>query len=175
MHNWLLHPEKEDVRFRLRRLLHDSATADRYDYILLDCPPRMTTAAVNALASADFVLIPTIPDKDSSARIPFLLKYLQLLKPNVCPELEVLGVVGNMARYWRKHLIAMHENYWNELKEKLLSVEGKSVHQFDSMIPYFGGKWQQNRFGLGEPFVNLMDECLRRIPQNERRLAEVVS
>ena len=48
--------QKPDREFRLRKAL--APVVDRYDYILIDCPPALNMLTVNALTAADFVLIP---------------------------------------------------------------------------------------------------------------------
>lgn len=55
---------------RLKRLL--DALADRYDHILIDCPPSLDVLADNALTAADGVLIP-VQAEDSTLRALRLL------------------------------------------------------------------------------------------------------
>ncbi|HUG18192.1 MAG TPA: AAA family ATPase, partial [Planctomycetaceae bacterium] len=57
MAQWITNATSDDVRFRLRRALHSDKVQSKYDLILIDCPPRLTTACVNALACCDYVLI----------------------------------------------------------------------------------------------------------------------
>src|SRR5207253_7750043 len=97
---WLLQSGPRDVRYRLRAALHAPLIQDRFDAILLDCPPRLSTACVNALTCCDFVLIPVLLDKTSLDAVPRLLKWLRLLRGHgVCPELRVLGVLANRTRH----------------------------------------------------------------------------
>src|SRR5207237_68388 len=74
---WSNEPEAGDVRFRLRSLLHAEAVQRDYQYILLDCPPRLTTTCINALTAADFVLIPVVLDQKSTESAPRLLRWLR--------------------------------------------------------------------------------------------------
>src|SRR5207253_2061743 len=87
---WLLDPAKGDVRYLLRAALHSPAIQEQYDYVLIDCPPRLTTACVNALAASDFLLIPAQADQVSSRSVPHLLKRLKTLREaGVLPDLGV--------------------------------------------------------------------------------------
>jgi cellulose biosynthesis protein BcsQ len=99
MAEWLFDPTKPDVRFFLREALHDPALGAHFGYVFLDCPPRLTTACVNALAASDFVLIPVIPDPVSTHAVENLLRTLDRLRPVVVPDLAVLGIVPNMVKW----------------------------------------------------------------------------
>ena len=56
--------------------LHSDEVGAEYDLILLDCPPRLTTACINALCCCDGVLIPVKPDNVShSSRSAFVATY----------------------------------------------------------------------------------------------------
>ena len=100
-HQWQARITDDDVRYRLRTILHSAEIADRFDFILLDCPPRLTTACVNALAASDYVMIPVLPNPLATAAVPRLLRWLQHLRGAACPELSVMGVVGNKVKYYR--------------------------------------------------------------------------
>src|SRR5205085_9031294 len=57
MARWLIRPQDGDVRLTLRAALHGPGAAGEFDRVLIDCPPRLTTACVNALACCDYILI----------------------------------------------------------------------------------------------------------------------
>lgn len=66
---------------------------DDYDFILMDCPPSGERIKTNALAFADYVILPTIPDEYAiqglfcmSTEIVDIVKYVN-------PTLAVLGVL----------------------------------------------------------------------------------
>ena len=61
-HRWQAKITDDDVRYRLRAILHSAEIAERFDFILLDCPPRLTTACINALAASDYAMIPVLPN-----------------------------------------------------------------------------------------------------------------
>ena len=99
-HRWAARITTDDVRYRLRTVLHSAEIADRFDFILLDCPPRLTTACVNALAASDYVMVPVLPNSTSTAAAPRLLLWLKHLRLLACPDLSVMGVIGNKAKYY---------------------------------------------------------------------------
>ena len=101
-HRWQAKLTSDDIRYRLRTVLHSAEIADRFDFILLDCPPRLTTACVNALAASDYVIVPVLPNPISTAAVPRLLQWLKLLRQHTCPELAavVMGVIGNKAKFY---------------------------------------------------------------------------
>jgi cellulose biosynthesis protein BcsQ len=100
-HSWHAKMTDDDIRYRLRAILHRAEVADRFDFILLDCPPRLTTGCVNALAASDYVLIPVLPNAVAAAAVPRLLRWLKHLRKAAFPELSVMGVVGNKAKFLR--------------------------------------------------------------------------
>jgi cellulose biosynthesis protein BcsQ len=94
---WLVNPTEPDVRYLLRPALHSREIQERFGYVLIDCPPRLTTACVSALAASDFVLIPTEAEQVSARSVPHLLRRLRELRnEKILPELRILGIVANM-------------------------------------------------------------------------------
>jgi chromosome partitioning protein len=95
MVRWLIGDEDEDIRYRLSQLLLSNAVLDHFDVILIDAPPRLTTASIQALCSSTHVLIPTILDALSAEAVGFFGRQLQAHE-ELWPNLKVLGVVGTM-------------------------------------------------------------------------------
>ena len=79
---------------RLSRLI--SAIAERYDYILVDCPPALGLLTVNALTAADAVLIPLQCEYYALEGLTQLLATLNLVRDHLNPTLAVKGVVLTM-------------------------------------------------------------------------------
>jgi cellulose biosynthesis protein BcsQ len=169
MARWLIGKTDSDVRFHLRELLHDPTFQRDFDYILLDCPPRRTTASINALACSDFVLIPTLLDDTSMEAAPRLLASLKHLKGNsrVCPNLNVLGILANMAQD-KGGLAGAERERWNRLGVQCRDRWGQAVHLFETPIPQrkgFGQAAERNQFAvflsgsdIGETFTRLAME-----------------
>ena len=77
-----------------RRLLAE--VADRYDYILIDCPPSLGLLTVNALTAADSVLIPLQCEYYALEGLTQLLATLDLVRDHLNPTLAIKGVVLTM-------------------------------------------------------------------------------
>ena len=79
---------------RLARLI--STVADRYDYILLDCPPSLGLLTVNALTAADSVLVPLQCEFYALEGLTQLIATVNLVRDHLNPDLAVKGVVLTM-------------------------------------------------------------------------------
>jgi cellulose biosynthesis protein BcsQ len=102
-----------DARFLFRQAFHASPLLDRYDYVLFDCPPRLTTTAVNALACSDFLLIPALLDQLSVDALPRTLAHLDRLAH--LSQARLLGVVGNRARLRGDNVIVRQRGSYDGL------------------------------------------------------------
>lgn len=98
MVEWLLEKRTEDVRFQLAQLLHDPIIQNAFDRIIIDAPPRLTTACIQALCAATHVLIPTVLDDLSTEAVGAFADQLRIHQP-LWPQLKIVGVVGTMTSY----------------------------------------------------------------------------
>ena len=79
---------------RLSRTLKGSI--ERYDYVLIDCPPSLGLLTVNALTSADGVLIPVQCEYLALEGLGQLVRTIDLIRDNLNGRLRVAGVVMTM-------------------------------------------------------------------------------
>jgi cellulose biosynthesis protein BcsQ/chaperonin cofactor prefoldin len=143
-----------EIRLSLREALHAPELTRKFDYVLLDCPPRLTTACVNALAASDYVLIPVVPDALSARAVPELLHTLKDLRSSLLGRLSVLGVVANLATLREGKMTEQEWEVWNNLEYGLTAAWGAPVHFFKTPIP------DKSAFGRAAGSVHDGEVCL---------------
>ncbi len=132
----LLQCGERDPRYCFRQVFHHSDFSNHFDHVLIDCPPRWTAPAVAALAASDYVLIPVIPDPPSAEAVPRLLQWLSKFKVSaqICPQIELLGVVANKVSMYGRDLIISQRNVLEELEAQCRDRWGGPVYFFRSKI-----------------------------------------
>lgn len=92
---WFLRDSNRDPRFLIRRELHLKRISDRYDLVLIDCPPLVNTCCVNALAASDYLLAPVLPSKQVTDRASTLFKLFKEFRDHLNPDLKFMGFFAN--------------------------------------------------------------------------------
>jgi chromosome partitioning protein len=70
---------------------------DKYQHILIDCPPSLGLLTINALTTADVVLIPVQCQFFALKGLAALLETIQSVKKRLNPNLKILGILPTMA------------------------------------------------------------------------------
>ncbi|WP_283618026.1 ParA family protein [Ligilactobacillus hohenheimensis] len=70
--------------------------ADRYDYVLVDCPPALGILTINAFTACDSILIPVQSEYYALEGLSQLMKTIQLVKKHYNADLHVEGVLLTM-------------------------------------------------------------------------------
>ena len=69
---------------------------DNYDFVIIDCPPSLNMLTVNAMTTANTVLVPIQCEYYALEGLSQLLHTVDLVKQRLNPELEMEGVVFTM-------------------------------------------------------------------------------
>ena len=69
---------------------------DRYEFVIIDCPPSLNMLTVNAMTTADTVLVPIQCEYYALEGLTQLIHTINLVKQRLNPSLELEGVVFTM-------------------------------------------------------------------------------
>lgn len=98
---------------------------EKYDFIMIDCPPSLGLITVNALTACNSVLIPMQCEYYSLMGVTQLMNTIRLIKYHLNPEIDIEGVVQTMKD--------KRSNLTNQVSDEILKFFGKKV--FFTYIP----------------------------------------
>ena len=86
--------DQEEREYFLKKAL--APARDKYDYVLIDCPPSLGLLTLNGLAAADEVLVPMQCEYFALEGITLLLKTVKDVQKSINPELAIGGIFFTM-------------------------------------------------------------------------------
>ncbi len=95
---------------------------DRYDFIIIDCPPSLSFLTVNAMTTADSVLVPIQCEYYALEGLSQLIHTVNLVKERLNPELEMEGVVFTMYDSRTNLSAQVVENVKSHLSQKIYNT-----------------------------------------------------
>lgn len=69
---------------------------DKYDYIIIDCPPSLGLLTINALAACEGVIVPIQGEYYALEGLTQLIDTINMIKKKLNPSIGILGVVITM-------------------------------------------------------------------------------
>ena len=113
-------PQREKI---LKGILEQ--VKDRYDFIMIDCPPSLGLITVNALTACNSVIIPMQCEYYPLMGITQLMNTIRLIKFQLNPSIDIEGVVMTMKD--------KRSNLTTQVSDEILKFFGKKV--FYTFIP----------------------------------------
>lgn len=98
---------------------HVNEIRENYDYIIIDCPPSLSTLTVNAMTTADTVLVPIQCEFYALEGLTQLMHTVNLVKKRLNPSLEMEGVVFTMFDARTNLSLQVVENVKENLKQNI--------------------------------------------------------
>lgn len=95
---------------------------DQYDYIMIDCPPSLSMLTINAMTTADTVLVPIQCEYYALEGLSQLIHTVNLVKERLNPELDMEGVVFTMYDSRTNLSMQVVENVKKNLKQRVYNT-----------------------------------------------------
>ena len=146
---------------------------DRYDFIIIDCPPALGILTTNALAASDSVLIPVQCEYFALEGVTQLLNTIILTQTKVNPKLDIEGVLLTMLDGRTLAGLEVVEDVRKFFKEKVFNTiiprlvrlveapsHGKPIIEYDPKC----------RGALA--YINLAKEVIERNAREEESIRE---
>ena len=92
---------------------------ENYDFIIIDCPPSLNMLTINAMTTADTVLVPIQCEYYALEGLSQLLHTVNLVKQRLNPELEMEGVVFTMYDARTNLSLQVVENVKSNLRQTI--------------------------------------------------------
>ena len=92
---------------------------DDYDYIIIDCPPSLNMLTINAMTTADSVIVPIQCEYYALEGLSQLIHTVNLVKERLNPKLDMEGVVFTMYDSRTNLSMQVVENVKNNLNQHI--------------------------------------------------------
>ena len=92
---------------------------DNYDFIIIDCPPSLNILTVNAMTTADTVLVPIQCEYYALEGLAQLIHTINLVRSRLNPKLDIEGVVFTMYDARTNLSLQVVENVKNNLNQNI--------------------------------------------------------
>lgn len=95
---------------------------ESYDYIMIDCPPSLNLLTLNAMTTADSVLVPIQCEYYALEGLSQLIHTINLVKERLNPDLDMEGVVFTMFDSRTNLSTQVVENVKNHLSQRVFET-----------------------------------------------------
>ena len=107
----------EDKEYILQNKI--SKIRDQFDFIIIDCPPSLNMLTINAMTTANTVLVPIQCEYYALEGLSQLMHTIELVQERLNPDLEMEGVVFTMYDARTNLSLQVVENVKNNLNQTI--------------------------------------------------------
>lgn len=112
--------DMEDRSYILSNIINE--IKDQYDFIIIDCPPSLNSLTINAMTTADSVLVPIQCEYYALEGLSQLIYTINLVKDRLNPRLTINGVVFTMYDGRTNLSMQVIENVRNNLNQTIYNT-----------------------------------------------------
>lgn len=151
----------ENKEFIVQKEVHK--VRDRYDFVVIDCPPSLSMLTINAMTTADSVLVPIQCEYYALEGLSQLIHTVELVKERLNPVLEIEGVVFTMYDARTNLSLQVVENVKDNLEQNIYkTIIPRNIRLAEA--PSYGmpiNKYDSKSAGA-ESYMRLADEVIHK-------------
>lgn len=151
----------DDKEYIIRNAI--GAIKDQYDFIIIDCPPSLSMLTINAMTTADSVLVPIQCEYYALEGLSQLIHTVELVKDRLNEKLEIEGVVFTMYDARTNLSLQVVENVKDNLQQNIYkTIIPRNIRLAEA--PSYGmpiNKYDPKSAGY-DSYMRLADEVMNR-------------
>ena len=151
----------EDKEYIIRNAVE--RMKDEYDFIIIDCPPSLSMLTINAMTTADSVLVPIQCEYYALEGLSQLIHTVELVKERLNEKLEIEGVVFTMYDARTNLSLQVVENVKDNLQQNIYkTIIPRNIRLAEA--PSYGmpiNKYDPKSSGC-DSYMRLADEVMNR-------------
>ena len=151
----------DDKEYILRNAIDQ--VKDQYDFIIIDCPPSLSMLTINAMTTADSVIVPIQCEYYALEGLSQLIHTVELVKDRLNSKLEIEGVVFTMYDARTNLSLQVVENVKDNLQQNIYkTIIPRNIRLAEA--PSYGlpiNKYDPKSTGA-ESYMRLADEVIER-------------
>ena len=151
----------DDKEYILRNAIDQ--VKDQYDFVIIDCPPSLSMLTINAMTTADSVIVPIQCEYYALEGLSQLIHTVELVKDRLNSKLEIEGVVFTMYDARTNLSLQVVENVKDNLQQNIYkTIIPRNIRLAEA--PSFGlpiNKYDPKSTGA-ESYMRLADEVIER-------------
>ena len=134
-----------------------------YDFIIIDCPPSLNMLTINAMTTADTVLVPIQCEYYALEGLSQLMHTIELVQERLNPELEMEGVVFTMYDARTNLSLQVVENVKNNLNQTIYkTIIPRNVRLAEAPSHGMPINYYDSRSAGSESYKLLAEEVIHR-------------
>ena len=151
----------DDKEYILRNAIEP--VKDQYDFVMIDCPPSLSMLTINAMTTADSVIVPIQCEYYALEGLSQLIHTVELVKDRLNSKLEIEGVVFTMYDARTNLSLQVVENVKDNLQQNIYkTIIPRNIRLAEA--PSYGlpiNKYDPKSTGA-ESYMRLADEVIER-------------
>jgi chromosome partitioning protein len=101
---------------------------ERYDIVLLDCPPSLSLVTVNAMVAADALIVPVVPQHLAVEGLASFLAATEKVRSRLAPRGRLLGILLTMVETGRPAGVDLREALRAQYRDDVFDTEIMASH-----------------------------------------------